>query len=70
VCWGGVCLRRMVLGALGGGVVDAELGVAHPHEQLRGGERLQLDPGQEQRLDEILAELVAAAEVESGLIAA
>ena len=61
---------RKVLSAMGGRVVDAELAVAHAHEQLRGGERLELDPGQEQRLDEILSELVATAERESGLIAA
>ena len=58
---------RKVLGAMGGRVIEAELGVAHAHEQLRGDGRLELEPGQEQRLDEILAELVAAAERESGL---
>jgi chromate reductase len=60
---------RKVLSAMGGRVVDAELGIAHAHEQLEG-ERLELEHGQEQRLDEILAELVAAAERESGLVAA
>jgi chromate reductase len=60
---------RKVLGALGGRVVDAELGVPHAHERLGGG-RLELDPDQEQRLDEILNQLVAAAERESGLVAA
>jgi chromate reductase len=60
---------RKVLSAMGGRVVDAELGVAHAHEQLEGG-RLELEHDQEQRLDEILAELVAAAERESGLVAA
>ena len=60
---------RKVLGALGGRVVDAELGIRHAHEQLKG-ERLELEHGQEQRLDEILSELVAAAERESGLVAA
>jgi chromate reductase len=60
---------RKVLSAMGGRVVDAELGVAHAHEQLEG-ERLELEHDQEQRLDEILAELVAAAERESGLVAA
>jgi chromate reductase, NAD(P)H dehydrogenase (quinone) len=60
---------RKVLGALGGRVVDAELGIPHAHEHF-DGERLELDPGQEHRLDEILSELVAAAERESGLVAA
>jgi chromate reductase len=60
---------RKVLAAMGGRVVEAELGVPHAHERLEG-ERLELDPGQEQRLDEILAELVSAAERESGLVAA
>jgi len=60
---------RKVLGALGGRVVDAELGVPHAHERLHGG-RLELEPDQEQQLDEILSQLVAAAERESGLVAA
>jgi chromate reductase len=60
---------REVLGALGGRVVDDELGVPHAHERLDGG-RLELEPDQEQRLDEILNQLVAAAERESGLVAA
>jgi chromate reductase len=60
---------RKVLSALGGRVVDAELGIPHADKQLRDG-RLELEHDQEQRLDEILAELVAAAERESGLVAA
>ena len=66
--WAQADLRK-VLGALGGRVVDAELGIPHAHEHLDGG-RLELEPGQAERLDEILAELVAAAERESGLVAA
>jgi chromate reductase len=60
---------RKVLAAMGGRVIDAELGIPHAHERL-DGERLELEPEQEHRLDEILAELVSAAERESGLIAA
>jgi chromate reductase len=60
---------RKVLAAMGGRVIEAELGVPHAQEQLEG-ERLTLDRSQEERLDEILAELVAAAERESGLVAA
>ncbi|HET9164048.1 MAG TPA: NADPH-dependent FMN reductase [Solirubrobacterales bacterium] len=54
---------RKVLGALGGRVVEAELPVAHAH-QLRDGDRLELPPEQAEQLEEILAELVAAAERE------
>jgi chromate reductase len=57
---------RKVLAAMGGRVVEAELPVAHAHERLVG-DRLELDPDQAGRLEEILAELVAAAEVEAGL---
>jgi chromate reductase len=60
---------RKVLGAMGGRVIDAELGVAHAHERLEG-DRLGLEPEQAERLDAILAELVEAAEIESGLLAA
>jgi len=62
---------RKVLGALGGRVVEAELPVVHAQEK-RAGARLSLDPEQDQRLDEILAELLAAAEAEAeaGLLAA
>jgi chromate reductase len=52
---------RKVLGAMGGRVVEAELPVAGAHERLLG-DRLELDPGQSERLEEILAELVAAVE--------
>jgi chromate reductase len=52
---------RKVLGALGGRVIETELPVAHAHERLVG-DSLELDPEQAERLDEILAELVAAAE--------
>ncbi len=54
---------RKVLGALGGRVIEAELPVAHAAE-LRDGDRLVLPPEQAERLEEILAELVAAAERE------
>jgi chromate reductase len=60
---------RKVLGALGGRVVDAEFGIPQAHEHLDGG-RLELEPDQERHLDGILSELVAAAERESGLVAA
>jgi chromate reductase len=63
---------RKVMAAMGGRVVESELGVPHAQEHLRGeGEaaRLELDPDLGRRLDEILAELVAAAERESGLVA-
>ncbi len=54
---------RKVLGAMGGRVLEAELPVAHANE-LRHGDRLELPPEQSEQLDEILAELVAAAERE------
>jgi chromate reductase len=54
---------RKVLGALGGRVLEAELPVAHAAD-LREGDRLVLEPEQAEQLDEILAELVAAAERE------
>ncbi len=54
---------RKVLGALGGRVIEAELPVAGATE-LRRGDRLELPPEQAERLEEILAELVAAAERE------
>jgi chromate reductase, NAD(P)H dehydrogenase (quinone) len=60
---------RKVLAAMGGRVIEAELPVAHAHELLEGG-RLRLEPEQSERLDGILAELLEAAEVESGLLAA
>ncbi len=54
---------RKVLGAMGGRVLEAELPVAHASE-LRHGNRLELPPEQAEQLDEILSELVAAAERE------
>jgi chromate reductase len=54
---------RKVLAAMGGRVIEAELPVARAHELLIG-ERLELGPQQAERLEEILAELVAAAEFE------
>jgi chromate reductase len=60
---------RKVLGAMGGRVIDVELGVPHAH-QLLEGDRLGLEPEQTERLDGILAELVEAAEIHSGLLAA
>jgi chromate reductase, NAD(P)H dehydrogenase (quinone) len=54
---------RKVLGAMGGRVLEAELPVSHAHE-LRHGDRLELPPEQSERLEGILAELVAAAERE------
>ena len=60
---------RKVLGAMGGRVIDVELGVPHAH-QLLEGDRLGLEPEQAERLDAILAELVEAAEIRSGLLAA
>jgi chromate reductase len=60
---------RKVLAAMGGRVIEAELPIPHAHELLEG-RRLRLEPEQSERLDGILAELVEAAEVESGLVAA
>jgi chromate reductase len=60
---------RKVLAAMGGRVIEAELPIAHAHELLEDG-RLELVPEQLQQLDEILAELISAAERESGLVAA
>lgn len=54
---------RKVLGAMGGRVLEAELPVAHAAD-LRHGERLELEPEQAERLEEILSELIAAAERE------
>jgi chromate reductase, NAD(P)H dehydrogenase (quinone) len=54
---------RKILGAMGGRVVEAELPIAHAAE-LRHGDRLELEPEQAQQLEEILAELVSAAERE------
>jgi chromate reductase len=52
---------RKVLAAMGGRVGEAELPVARAHELLVG-DRLELEPQQDEHLEEILAELVAAAE--------
>ncbi len=52
---------RKVLGALGARVVEAELPVGRANELLSEGE-LELDPQLSGRFEEILAELVAAAE--------
>jgi len=60
---------RKVLGAMGGRVVEAELPVGHAQELLVDG-RLDLSPEQSHQLEEILAELVAQAEIESGLVVA
>jgi chromate reductase len=57
---------RKVLSAMGGRVVEAELPVGHAKDHLVDG-RLELPPDQAERLEEILAELVAAAEIESEL---
>jgi chromate reductase len=54
---------RKVLGAMGARVLEAELPVAHAAE-LRHGDRLELPPEQAEQLEEILAELAAAAERE------
>lgn len=60
---------RKVLGALGGRVVEAELPVARAKELLVDG-HLELSPQQSEQLEEILAELVAAAEAEAELAVA
>jgi len=52
---------RKILGAMGGRVLEAELPVSHAAE-LRDRDRLKLEPEQAERLEEILSELVAAAE--------
>jgi chromate reductase len=58
---------RKVLGAMGGRVLEAELPIAHAHELVADG-RLELPPEQAERLEQILAELAAAAEIEKELI--
>ena len=55
---------RKVLAAMGGRVIEAELPVAQAHEQLVAG-LLELSPQQAEQLEEILAELLAAAEIEA-----
>ncbi len=57
---------RKVLGAMGGRVVETDLPVGHAAE-LRSGDRLKLSPDQMERLEDILAELVSQAEIESEL---
>ena len=54
---------RKVLGAMGARVIETELPVARAHEMLIGG-KLDLPPEQSEQLEELLAELVAAAERE------
>ena len=54
---------RKVLGAMGGRVQEVELPISHAAD-LHQGDRLELEPEQTEQLDEILAELVAAAEFE------
>ncbi|HET7484835.1 MAG TPA: NAD(P)H-dependent oxidoreductase [Solirubrobacterales bacterium] len=60
---------RKVLGAMGGRAIEAELPVGHARELLVGN-RLELSPEQSQHLEEILAELIAQAEIESELAVA
>jgi chromate reductase len=60
---------RKVLGAMGGRVVEGELPVGHAKELLRSG-NLELSPQQSEQLEEILAEMVAQAELESELAVA
>jgi chromate reductase, NAD(P)H dehydrogenase (quinone) len=60
---------RKVLGAMGGRVIEAELPVGHAKELLVD-DRLELSPEQSHQLEEILAELVAQAEIEAGLAVA
>ncbi|HEX7245755.1 MAG TPA: NADPH-dependent FMN reductase [Solirubrobacterales bacterium] len=60
---------RKVLATMGGRVIEAELPVAHARDHLVDG-RLELTPEQGERLEEILTELIAAAEREADLIAA
>jgi chromate reductase len=59
---------RKVLAAMGGRVVEAELPIGHAKELLVGS-HLEISPQQSEQLEEILAQLIAEAEVESGLVA-
>jgi chromate reductase, NAD(P)H dehydrogenase (quinone) len=52
---------RKVLSALGGRVVEGELPIPHAQDQYEDG-RLELSPGQSQKLEEILAELISEVE--------
>jgi chromate reductase, NAD(P)H dehydrogenase (quinone) len=60
---------RKVLGAMGGRVVESELPVGHAQELL-SGDHLELSPQQSEQLEEILAQLIAEAEIESALAVA
>lgn len=60
---------RKILGAMGGRVIEAELPVGHAKDLLVGN-RLELSPEQAEHLEEILAELIAQAEIESELVPA
>ena len=60
---------RKVLGAMGGRVIEEELPVGHAKE-LMVGDRLELSPEQSHQLEELLAELIAQAEIESELAVA
>ena len=60
---------RKVLAAMGGRVIEAELAVGHARDLFVDG-RLELAPQQSEQLEEILAELVAQAEIEAELVAA
>jgi chromate reductase, NAD(P)H dehydrogenase (quinone) len=60
---------RKVLGAMGGRVIEAEFPVGHAKELLVD-DHLELSPEQSEHLDEILAELVAQAEIEALAVAA
>jgi chromate reductase, NAD(P)H dehydrogenase (quinone) len=60
---------RKVLAATGGRVIDIDLPVGHARELLVEG-RLKLPTELSHQLDELLAELVSAAERESELVAA
>jgi chromate reductase len=60
---------RKVLGAMGGRVIEVELPVGHAKELLVD-DHLELSPEQSHQLEEILAELVAQAEIEAELVAA
>ena len=60
---------RKVLGAMGGRVVEAELPVGRASGQLVG-DRLELSPQQSEQLEEILAELISQAELETELAVA
>jgi len=60
---------RKVLGAMGGRVVEAELPVGHAKELLVGN-HLELSLEQSHQLEELLAELISQAEIESELAVA